>query len=283
MRPGSLLTRLPINGPFYVPAERRRMPTPPGSEEGHVFDSGGVRIAYDDVGSGPPVVLVHGFASNRATNWRKPGWYEVLVDAGRRVVALDCRGHGESGTSPPVGGYGPEAMAGDVIRLLDRLDIDVADVLGYSMGAWIAVQLLIEHPERVNAVVLGGVGAALVRGPPNQTEIAEALEAPDSADVSHPAGRRFRAFAESQDGDLEALAAVMRSIPTFDVARLAGVSNPVLVVAGEDDSIVSDPATLAAEIPGAESVEVPECNHMTTVGDPGFMEAVVDFLEREGL
>lgn len=253
-----------------------------GAGEGRTFDADGVRIAYDDVGTGPPVVLLHGFASDRQTNWRGPGWYEALVAAGRRVVALDFRGHGESGT-PGGDDYGPEAMAGDVIRLLDHLGIEAADVAGYSMGSRIALQLLADRPGRVNAVVLGGVGASVIRGPPNRGEIAAALEAPDSADVTHPAGRRFRAFAEKQGGDLEALATVMRSIAGFDLGRIATPSNPVLVVAGGEDSMADDAGALADSIPGARLVVVPERDHMTTVGDPRFEEAVLDFLEREGL
>ena len=259
------------------------MSTPSGADGGQLFDSDGVRIAFDDVGEGPPVVLLHGFASDRGTNWRRRGWYDALVEAGRRVVALDARGHGESGTPTGSDAYGPEAMAGDVIRLLDHLGIEEVDVVGYSMGSRVAAQLLVDHPDRVNAVVLGGVGASIMAGPPNQAEIAAALEAPDATDVSHPAGRRFRAFAEQQEGDLEALAAVMRSISGFALERLSAVGNPVLVVAGEEDSLVEDPATLAGEIPGAESLVVPERNHMTTVGDPAFEEAVVEFLGREGI
>jgi len=170
-----------------------------------------------------------------------------------------------------------------VVRLLDHLGLESADVVGYSMGGRIAVQLLVDHPDRVNAAVLGGVGVAVVSGAPNQHEIADALEAEELAAISHPAGRRFRAFAEKQDGDLDALAAVMRSIPSFDLERLDDVPHPVLVVAGEDDSLVSDPADLAEAIPGAESVEIPGRNHMTTVGDPRFREAVLEFLERAGL
>lgn len=258
------------------------MSTPSGSGEDQAFDADGVRIAYDDVGEGPPVVLLHGFASDRGTNWRRRGWYDALVEAGHRVVALDARGHGGSGT-PSDDAYGPEAMAGDVVRLLDHLGLEAADVVGYSMGSRVAAQLLVEHPERVNAVVLGGVGASIMAGPPNKGEIAAALEAPDASAVSHPAGRRFRAFAEKQGGDLEALAAVMRSLSGIEVELLAEVGHPVLVVAGGDDSMVEDPATLAERIPGAESVVVPERDHMTVVGDDRFVAAVVEFLGRKGL
>lgn len=259
------------------------MTTPLESDAGDAFDSAGVRIAFDDVGDGPPVVLIHGFASDRTTNWRGPGWYDALVEAGRRVVALDCRGHGASGKPRDPDEHGPAAMADDVVRLLDHLGIDRADVVGYSMGGRIAVQLLVDHADRVNAAVLGGVGPAVLGELPDQRAIATALEAEDLDAVEHPTGRRFRAFATRRDGDLAALAAVMRSIPPFDPDRLAAVSNPVLVVAGEDDSMVGDPSSMRDLLPRAEVVVVPDRDHMTTVGDPRFLEAVVAFLGRAGL
>lgn len=259
------------------------MSTPPEPDAGDAFDSAGVRIAFDDVGEGPPVVLIHGFASDRGTNWRGSGWYDALREAGRRVVAPDCRGHGASGTPQDPDEHGPATMADDVVRLLDHLGIDQADVVGYSMGGRIAVQLLVDHPDRVNAVVLGGVGTEVLGKLPDQHEIVTALEAEGLDAVDHPVGRRFRTFATRRDGDLTALAAVMRSIPPFDVARLATVSNPVLVVAGEDDSMVGDPSSMAELLPQAEVVVVPDRDHMTTVGDPRFSEAVVDFLGRVGI
>ena len=251
--------------------------------DGGSFDADGIRIAFDDVGDGPPVVLVHGFASDRTSNWRRPGWYRALRQAGRRVIALDCRGHGESGKPHDPDDYGTGAMAADVVRLLDHLGVDRADVVGYSMGSRVAVQLLVDHPERVNAVVLGGAGETVVEGAPNREEIATALEVDDPAAVTHPAGRRFRRFAERQDADLRALAAAMRGFRAFDVERLAGVTNPVLVVAGSDDRLVDEPAALADRFERGEAYVVPERDHMTTVGDPRFRQAVVDFLDRAGL
>lgn len=255
----------------------------PAAGDPETFDSDGFRIAYDDVGAGPPVVLVHGFAADRTSNWREPGWYDALAEAGRRVVAIDCRGHGASEKSHDPADYGAAPMADDVVRLLDHLDLPRADVVGYSMGARVSVQLLVDHAERVNAVVLGGAGASVVEGAPNKHEVVEALEADDGEAVAHPAGRRFRAFAERRGGDLGALAAAMRAIPSFDVERLAEVRNPVLVVAGSDDRLVDDPGNLAKLVPGAEVVTVPDRDHVTTVGDPRFKDAVVDFLDREGL
>lgn len=247
------------------------------------FDSAGVRIGYDDVGEGPPVILLHGFASDRTTNWRRPGWYRKLADAGRRVIAPDFRGHGDSSKPHDPSAYGREAMVEDVVGLLDRLSLPTVDVFGYSMGAQVAAQLLVDHPDRVNAVVLGGADASVLRDAPNQEPIAEALESTDPDAIDHPAGRWFRAFAERQGGDPAALAAAMRAFSRFDLDRLAAVDTPVLVAAGGDDRIAEDPERLASVLPLGESLVIADRDHMTTVGDPELQDAVVDFLDRRGL
>src|SRR5665648_495242 len=126
------------------------------------FDSGGVRIAYRDEGEGEPILLIHGFASNAATNWADPGWISLLVQSGRRVIAYDNRGHGLSEKLYDPSLYSATSMAEDALRLLDHLGIERADVLGYSMGARIAAFLVLRHPERVRSVILGGLGINMV-------------------------------------------------------------------------------------------------------------------------
>lgn len=245
------------------------------------FQSGDVRIAYDDVGSGPPVVLVHGFASGRVTNWRGTGWYDALTEAGRRVLALDLRGHGESDAPHDPAAYGIETMVGDVVALLDHCGISEATFVGYSLGSRIVGRLLLDHPDRVTAVVLGGMGSTMLDGWDRGDAIAAALEADDIEDVTDPSVRHFRAFAERRGSDLQALAALQRAPQSpEDRAALAAVERPVLVVIGEHDEMVGDLAPLLDAIPGAESVVVPDRDHLTTVGDRRFRDAVVDFLDR---
>lgn len=247
------------------------------------FESGDARIAYDDVGEGDPVVLVHGFASSRDDNWREPSWYETLVDAGRRVVALDVRGHGESDKPRDPAAYEIETMADDVVALLDHCSIRTTALVGYSMGSRIAARLLLDHPDRFTAVVLGGIGSTMLEGWDPGGTVADALEADDLADVTDPSARRFRAFAESRDNDLRALAANQRAPRTpVDRADLAAVETPVLVVLGERDELVGDLEPLVEAISGAESVVVPGGDHLSTVGDQRYKDAVVDFLDRPG-
>src|SRR5215469_9366583 len=93
-----------------------------------------VEIAFVDEGEGEPIVLVHGFASNKEVNWVTPGWMTTLTRAGRRVIAIDNRGHGESTKFYEPAAYHSATMAEDVRALLDHLALARADIMGYSMG-----------------------------------------------------------------------------------------------------------------------------------------------------
>ena len=163
------------------------------------FTHDSVEIAYLDEGSGEPIVLVHGFASNKEVNWVGPGWVTALTRAGRRVIALDDRGHGASAKLYDPADYHSAIMAEDVRALLDHLDLPCADVMGYSMGARITAFLALAHPDRVRSAVLGGLGIRLVEGVGLPDTIATALEAPSLADVSDPTAYMFRAFADRRN------------------------------------------------------------------------------------
>src|SRR6204780_5699777 len=142
------------------------------------FSHDGVEIAFLDEGEGEPIVLVHGFASNKEANWVAPGWVTTLTRAGRRVIALDNRGHGASAKLYDPADYHSAIMAENVRGLLDHLGLPRADVMGYSMGARITAFLAMANPERLDSGVLGGVGIRLVGGVGLQPEaIAQGLEA----------------------------------------------------------------------------------------------------------
>lgn len=254
-------------------------------QQSQAFDSDGVSIAFDDVGDGPPIVLVHGFASDRRGTWAERGVYDALVESGRRVIALDCRGHGESDKPRDSAAYESGAMHGDVVRLLDHLDVETADAMGYSMGGRIVANLASRAPDRVNAVVLGGVGPANLHldDSRERSAIADAMEADDPADVDDPRARGFREFAERGDNDLSALAAYQRS--ARDSPSLAAIDtgrNPVLVLNGADDDI-GDAQSIADDIGGARAASLSGRDHLSTVSDDRFVATVRDFLADHGL
>jgi pimeloyl-ACP methyl ester carboxylesterase len=244
------------------------------------FQHGPVEIAYLDEGQGEPVVLVHGFASNKEVNWVQPAWVATLTRAGRRAIALDNRGHGQSTKLYDPVAYHSALMAGDVRALLDHLGLPRADVIGYSMGARICAFLSLDHPQRLRSAVFGGLGKNLVEGVGLPESIAEALEAPSLDAVTDPTGRQFRAFAEQTKSDLRALAACIRgSRQTLTPADAARIQVPLLVAVGTKDVIAGSPEALAAMIPGARALAIPDRDHMLAVGDKVFKAGVLQFLE----
>ena len=240
----------------------------------------GTTIAFDDLGEGPPVVMLHGFAADARANWHQPKVVEAVVAAGRRVITPDARGHGRSGKPHDVTAYQHQAMPRDVSALLDHLGLDEVDLAGYSMGARVTAQVALRE-SRVRSIVLGGVGIGVVqgRGPAGAEGIAAALTAPDSSSIADPTARAFRQFAESTGADREALAAVMRAGMGEGAQSLATLAMPALVICGDKDTLVGPPQQLADVIPRAELVIV-NGDHLTAVGDPKFRSSIADFLSR---
>jgi pimeloyl-ACP methyl ester carboxylesterase len=243
------------------------------------FKNGDVEIAYLDEGEGEPIVLVHGFASTKEVNWVNTGWVTTLTRAGRRVVALDDRGHGQSSKLYDPADYHTALMADDVAALMSHLNIERADVMGYSMGARITSYLALNHPERVRSAILGGLGIHLVDGVGLPMSIAEALEAPSLADVTDPMGRTFRAFADQTKSDRKALAACIRgSRQTLTREEVAKIGIPVLVAVGTKDPVAGSAHELAALIPAARALDIPDRDHMLAVGDKVYKAGVLEFL-----
>jgi pimeloyl-ACP methyl ester carboxylesterase len=243
------------------------------------FTRDGVEIAYLDEGAGEPIVLVHGFASNKEVNWVGPGWITALTRAGRRVIALDNRGHGQSTKLYDPAAYHSAIMADDVRALIDHLGLGRADVMGYSMGARITAFLALAHPGHVRSAVLGGLGIRLVEGVGLPDTIANVLEAPPGAPVSDPTALMFRTFAEQTKSDLRALAACLRgSRQMLSRSEVGSIAVPVMVAVGSKDPIAGSPEELAALIPGGRALVIPDRDHMLAVGDRLFKGEVSAFL-----
>jgi len=245
------------------------------------FHNGAVEIAYLDEGEGDPIVLVHGFASSKNVNWVYPTWVSDLRKDGRRVIALDNRGHGESAKLYDPAQYSIPAMAGDVIALMDQLDIARADVMGYSLGARITAWLGLKQPARLRSAILGGIGIAMIDGGGPGENVAKALEAPTLEDVTDPVGRTFRAFADQTRSDRLALAACLRgSRGLMTREEAAAIAVPALIAVGTADEVAGSAAALGKIIPGSEVLAIPNRDHMRAVGDKAYKAGVADFLSR---
>ncbi|ORE98057.1 alpha/beta hydrolase [Aurantimonas sp. 22II-16-19i] len=249
---------------------------------GH-FTNDGLSLAFLDEGDSqaPVVLLVHGFASSMRVNWIEPGWVKTLTEAGFRVAALDHRGHGASDKPHDPSLYTPQKMASDCFALLDHLGVASATFFGYSMGARVSAFAALGEPARVERLILGGLGIALVEGTGDWDPIAAALRAPSLDDVTDPKGRMFRAFADKTKSDRLALAACIETsrdeLSEADVGRIV---QPVLIGVGTEDEIAGAPEPLAALMPNAEVLAIEGRDHMLSVGDRRFKLRVSEFLRQ---
>ncbi len=248
------------------------------------FLSDDVRIAFIDVapeGSdrGEPIVLVHGFASSARINWVNPQWVQTLTRDGRRVIALDNRGHGQSEKLYEPAAYASELMAQDVENLVAHLGLGRVDLMGYSMGARIVSYVGLRRPELVRSLILGGLGSHLVQGVGLPVGIADAMEAPSLADLEDPMQRMFRAFADQSGADRAALAACIRgSRQTLSEEEVRSIRAPALVAVGSKDAVAGDGAWLAHLLPNGRFLDIPGRDHNPAVGDKAFKAGALAFL-----
>lgn len=244
--------------------------------------SDGVTISYDDAGvaGGKPVLLVHGFASNRDEGWKRTGWYAAFERRGQRIIAPDMRGHGHSGKPHDPAAYAPARRLADLTELLDHLGVARADVVGYSMGARLSLSLAISHGDRIDQLIVGGIGERLFTPSPDDDAMGRAMEADDPSTIPEPMLQSFRQFADEQGEDRLALAAVSRAESvTLTPDDLFRISVPTLVVAGSRDALAGDPQGLADHIRGAKAVSVQGCDHFNAIPHALLKATVFDFLD----
>ncbi len=251
------------------------------------FNNDGVAISYldtppvaDTVQEPVPVLLIHGFASNAHINWVYPTWTTKLTRSGYRVIALDNRGHGGSAKIYEPSAYTPQNMAGDARALLDHLEIDRAHIMGYSMGARLSAFIAMNHGERVQSLVLGGLGMGMVHGVGSEQPIVDALLEDDPSIIRNEVGKRFRAFADATKSDRRALAACMAaSRQQLTAQEVGSISAPTLIAIGTEDDISGSGADLSALIPGSKHLPLPGRDHQTAVGDKNYKSGVLDFYQ----
>ena len=249
-----------------------------------VSASDGIKLAFERVGDGKPVLLIHGFGSSAQQNWKSTGWYGTLTEAGFAVVAMDCSGHGLSDKPHDPAFYGHDRMAEDAACVMDAAGMAAAPVVGYSMGGFIALRLALAHPAQVSRLALGGVGEFYLRGPrianpESRNILAEALLTNDKSSIADKRGRMFRDFADQPGKDRLALAACMQAMSQgLPIEALSQLRQPVLVVCGELDDVAGAPGPLAAAFSHGRAVTIAGRDHMSAVGERKTRQAVVDFL-----
>jgi pimeloyl-ACP methyl ester carboxylesterase len=244
----------------------------------------GRTIAYSDHGQGDAIVLVHGFAASTRENWERAGWLQMLVRANRRVVAVDLLGHGESDRPHDDAAYSLDGFAQDVLAVTEHLQLKKPDLLGFSLGARVVLRVLEQRPERYLLGVLCGVGDALLtpRSERETIALADALSARTAEEAPEGLARQFRLFAETQQQDLQALAACARGLNQSSAEwtreRVSAIKNEMFVVAGTSDELAGSAPRLAQCFPNAKGKQIPGCGHMDCLTQPMLKAAVMDFL-----
>ena len=230
----------------------------------------------------PPALLVHGFSSSFAKNWRELGWVDLLGDAGRTVIGGDLLGHGQAAKP-----HDPQAYSGDeglealvASWIPEGAEDDPIDAVGFSLGARLLLSVASERrPGAVGRLVVGGVGENLFVDR-NPDALAQALAGESGGEeVVDPLGRAFLQVGAAPDQDGKALAACLRRPqPPLTEEQLGRISIPVLVVIGDRDQ-VGNADRLVAALPDAKLVTLAGVDHLGTMKGFGFLDAALTFLE----
>ncbi len=246
-------------------------------------NSAGVRTWWEEAGEGPTVVLVHGYTSNLRTHWKATGWLEHLSRS-HRVIALDLRGHGRSEKPIRASAYTRSKLAGDVLACMDDAGVGEAVLFGYSMGAMVGVQALLEHGDRFPAAILGGMG---VTWPASRSDSCQHEEDGDIAAPHRDLQRRVRAgLAWVRHYNPLAMRALSRGMfhgqQPMPAERLPEITMPVLSVTGTRDMYCPGTLALAELLPNCRRVALDGQTHTSVVSDPRYKAAVDAFLAEVG-
>lgn len=247
-------------------------------------DGIGIAYEYDDSAPAglPPVVMLHGFALSSQISWGNSSVADALADAGRRTLQVDLRGHGESDGPDDPGAYGEARMAQDVRELLDFIELEHYDLVGYSIGAITALLLAASDP-RVRRLVVSGIGGAVVElGGVDTREIpgdliAEGLRASDVATLQHPLSTAWRSFVDTLGGNRRAIAHQALAMHA-EPLPLDQITAPTLVLVGTADNLARNPALLADAIDGARLQLIPGTDQLDTVLHEVYAPSVAAFL-----
>ena len=258
-----------------------------------VINSDGIKIYYETEGEGQPIVLVHGFSSD-LNNWKSTGWVKTLKDK-YQVIMLDCRGHGKSDKPHEFIKYSLKSMNSDIIKLLDHLSIEKTNFFGYSMGAAMLFQLLLQEPKRFISAILGGFVLNFLEDKVERNRIREivikrvaALKAENIELIEDPMALAIRQFSKARGNDLIALAAAQEAdlhypcdweaYPEQTKKLLKKNRIPILTAVGSNDFLSGDTNLVARIVKKACHFQIYGKNHMNMLKAPQLKMMVKAFL-----
>jgi pimeloyl-ACP methyl ester carboxylesterase len=236
----------------------------------------GTRLALRGMGSGRPLILLHGLFSTAEMNWIKWGHAAMFAEAGFECLMPDLRGHGDSGKPHDPAAYPDDVLAMDLAALVDHLGFNDFDLCGFSLGARTSVRAVVRglRPRRL---ALGGMGLEGLAGWTGRG--AFFIDAIDRFDEIKHGDPAFPAVSFMKTMQVDRIAARLLLQTFSDTApeELSALTMPTLVVNGDQDRDNGSPDKLAAVLPNATLVTVPG-THMSCVTKPDLGIAIRDFL-----
>lgn len=247
--------------------------------QAHTFTSlDGQTLAYHTLGEGRPTLLLHGFTASTALNWTGPGISAKIAAMGRKVIGLDFRGHGASAPHNADAAYPTNILVTDIEALLDHLGLKDVDMVSYSMGARMAVQMLVQG-FRPGKLVLGGMGDTGATTIGSRIAFFEDCLLNGERSAYPIAAKRMADMLAAQGLSPRSMLKVLKSQVPVDPSALAAIETPILIINGQDDEDNGSPEGLAKLFGHAEARRV-KGDHMTAVGDPALGDLICEFLGR---
>ncbi|MGH6781445.1 MAG: alpha/beta fold hydrolase [Sphingomonadaceae bacterium] len=236
----------------------------------------GTELAWHETGAGRPVILIHGYFSNAATNWVRYGHAAHIAAQGFRVIMPDLRAHGESAKPHDAAAYPGDILADDGFALIEHLGLTDYDLAGYSLGGRTSVRMLVKGATPRRAVLCGMGLDGIVDTQGRGTYFRHVLTNLGSFERGSSEWLT-EAFLKTTKGDPVALLHILETFVDTSSEELAAIDLPVLVVTGADDDDNGSGEVLAEAIPGARFQSIPG-NHMSAVLKPELGQAIRDFL-----
>lgn len=242
------------------------------------FDSfDGTRLALHRLGAGRPLVLLHGLFSNAQMNWIKWGHAQLVADRGYEVLMLDFRVHGESEAPHGQDAYPKNVLVRDAAALIEHYGLQDYDLGGFSLGARTSLHAVAQGVLAPARLIVGGMGTAgLGEWEKRAAHFRRVIDEFENIPRTDPAWFSMQ-FLKSQGTDRVAARLLLDTMPDLDLAQLANVAMPTLVVCGDEDRDNGSAEELADLLPDATYAEVPG-THMGSVTKPDLGRAIADWL-----
>jgi len=261
-----------VCAPVVLPSRPVRTESPV-----HFVDRSGVRIAYRKAGSGPSVLLTHGYgASSHMFDSNAAAFADL-----RTVIAWDVRGHGATDYPVDPAQYTRKASIDDMVAILDDAGADDAVVGGHSLGGYLSLLFAQEHPERTDALVLIGTGPGF-RKPEGREAWNRMCDRYAASLTKHglaglPGSAELTADVHRDaSGLIHAARGILRQDDSRVIDSLPDIDVPALVVVGDDDEVFMPGSVYMAErLPNAELVVIPGAGHAPNLTHAEEFEAAV--------